>query len=82
MDLTQNRFVNFNFSLGMYSTYSSDEAFETMLKKKEKEARFLFPHSSLPSQTQVKTMIKFLNKNPSQRDKISAAKEVKIRKKI
>ena len=63
----------------MYSTYSSDEAFETMLKKKEKEARFLFPYSSLPSQTQVKTMIKFLNKNPSQRDKIRAAKEVKIR---
>ena len=63
----------------MYSTYSSDDAFERMLEKKKLQARFLFPHSPLPkgvTQSQVKTMIKYLNKNPSQREKISAAKEV------
>ena len=68
-------------SLGMYSTYSSDDAFERMLEKKKLQARFLFPHSPLPkgvTQSQVKTMIKYLNKNPSQREKISAAKEVNI----
>lgn len=66
----------------MYSTYSSDDAFERMLEKKKLQARFLFPHSPLPkgvTQSQVKTMIKYLNKNPSQREKISAAKEVNFK---
>merc|ERR1719445_794149 len=74
-----NKYGNKSKSLNwieMYSTYRSDSAFEQMIKKKERASKFLFPQDSIPTKTQVKEMIKYLNSHPNERRKIAALKEV------
>lgn len=62
----------------MYATYNDDDAFEAMFKKKKSQTKILFPKlKGLPTQAQVRRVLKQLNSNPNG-EKIKALLEVNI----
>ena len=57
-------------------TYTNDNEFRKMFEKKRTQAKILWQGKGMPNRTQMKSIIKHLNKHPEKTRKISAAVEV------